>query len=653
MSSSQNGSPSSAPSDVTTTTTTTTHTTTRIRKLIPPEKLTVQKLKSLLTASNVELPPDARKKTFYVDLFREKIGEGYVEEVDVEESDEETTTQEIPTAAAPQADVEKSATHITPTRTRRRKDREGSDLDDERTQKRRRVSTNSSASSQPSNIRRTSVHVLPKNTILSTRRGALAGRPVTTRDLWAGRADIFSETGSLSETDRRFSGASTFVSTSLLEPTTAAAPGSARRSFSATVARPLTPLASSESLDNVPPAQPDLATPASHRSDASTPVDEEFVKRFQTPHTATDGTPDPFLISRDLAERSPIPDLSPSRTYDLERGPILQFLSQVFKILFWGLMFWGVYIIVSQQRARFDMDQALPFYGPSYCDSEKFCGTEAIPNFVAERCQPCPLHGYCCNGKLETCEEPYVRHRAQCVDPSETPSPALHLASFLQEILSNHAGLFECKEKTSRGLSTSHARQLLLKEFLHGYSISPEISPSDETLKQFELTYSKLLKLIEDPVNGISIVNDQMESNVAVKPLQCVVSEAAQKYRVVICGIAFLLLLFASVQLAYKKLQERKYLLEDKIILTLTRLRDVARCTVQELKDELVEDYGEKQIGEDWESINKFIEADPRVQSMEDDDGRLLWEWIGEPLITAASIMSPRDLTDELNAETS
>ena len=138
-----------------------------------------------------------------------------------------------------------------------------------------------------------------------------------------------------------------------------------------------------------------------------------------------------------------------------------------------GLM-WIILIIASYLVIFGSVyDPSVP-RGPPYCDTEvdgtllktnsssSTVTTQGLLGFTRTTdCQPCPTHGYCAQGRLLKCEDPFIIKNAICVKNEKVVNAAMKMISFMQQELSDLAGKKECGQLVNDRLNNTDLHAML------------------------------------------------------------------------------------------------------------------------------------------------------------------------------------------------
>jgi len=306
-----------------------------------------------------------------------------------------------------------------------------------------------------------------------------------------------------------------------------------------------------------------------------------------------------------------------------------------------GLM-WIILIIASYLVIFGSVyDPSVP-RGPPYCDTEvdgtllktnsssSTVTTQGLLGFTRTTdCQPCPTHGYCAQGRLLKCEDPFVIKNAICVKNEKVVNAAMKMISFMQQELSDLAGKKECGQLVNDRLNNTDLHAMLNIKM---YSEEDTQEVLDQAL--FDAAFKEAYQLMKESSQNLQLQvegNEQEFVAFSTNPnmnIVCRVRKTAATYQyhitalfVVIAGLIFANIvaqrkreyaknLNYTVNAVFKALQTKKSLLA-------VHLRD-------NLRQNLVERFD--LTDQMWDEVRTILLGDSRIIESSDKRG-IVWSF--------------------------
>lgn len=263
---------------------------------------------------------------------------------------------------------------------------------------------------------------------------------------------------------------------------------------------------------------------------------------------------------------------------------------------------------------RSAFNQGFP-HGERFCYSRDHDGS-----LLDEDCQPCPLNGYCFDGKLSYCEPPFIKAKdiAYCIENNPESQEAIILTSKISYQLKRLAG-----EKACGGIE---------KDYIEFKDVKKDFQLENESMK--ELILGKFLQMIESPEFEIRSEGQGQDlklfSTRSILPWTCKIKKALKENitSLIICAI-ILLVSFIFNQWSDKK-KKQKEQIERLTALVISKLKEKKTSPANDIFEEIkVEFEDEIELDKHWEFILDEMDQFERVIKKK-EGGELIWEWSEE-----------------------
>jgi len=254
-----------------------------------------------------------------------------------------------------------------------------------------------------------------------------------------------------------------------------------------------------------------------------------------------------------------------------------------------------------------------------------FCDSDAGAHFYNDAelkllehgfsCDPCPLHGYCIDGQLELCEEPYVKEGLYtCRLNTSEHARALETLHQVARTLNKQLGRYECGMTTQKPIMSLHDLD------------------ASETLLVY-LNHTKTSKRY-----GVHLNNTTIEPTRAILPKTCILKRRLFENQALLFVLLILFVcLFIINRYREGRLMDRVQL-EDIMGIILTVIREQARLEeddedrwiyVSQLKELLDEEYGQEcdVTTRLWPEIEQAARSHPRILKKVSFTDEELWKW--------------------------
>ncbi|OQS06484.1 hypothetical protein THRCLA_01481 [Thraustotheca clavata] len=378
----------------------------------------------------------------------------------------------------------------------------------------------------------------------------------------------------------------------------------------------------------------DIGTPAlNRRLIPDTPEPETPVRRTN----ATSSTPTP--LSPQLAQRIVPPSTGKKKRPQFlkveEKKPVQ---SYTYPQWFVFLVLLGLAITSSLVLMRVYLD-SLPM-----CDSDNT--TEEHSSLPSLQCLRCPEHGYCFDGTLHSCKEPYMLVERDCIEPVKVRQDAALMADLLERYLVRQASSTFCNNSIlSLLFYGTQKRQILIQNFdmrsyLHTQANWKSISPV-----VFDASFSKAVSQLSLMMTTRHFTREgHIALTIDDTNWMCwtilKVHDHIWIYSSVVFGTLGVLYLYKQIQ----KSKYRKRLFTKMLQAVHNELRrqdadedshpldgSVARLREDILKTCFPGSSNSKEADRMWKSLAQHVQKDSRIRErhiMYRGQQVLIWEWL-------------------------
>ncbi|OQR87594.1 hypothetical protein ACHHYP_08462 [Achlya hypogyna] len=284
----------------------------------------------------------------------------------------------------------------------------------------------------------------------------------------------------------------------------------------------------------------------------------------------------------------------------------------------------------------------------AYMDALPMC--DSGPSEAASlRCHPCPSHGLCFNGALQSCTEPYVLVDRRCVESRAVRQDAALMAELLEGFLMRHASSAFCNASWAELLliGSAEPQQIVVQNFdLRSY-LRTQANWKTASSVGFDASFDKAMTALQtSPRKGSRVIT--REGNVALTlddaNFACWATlrlhEHVWIYASVLVGALGALYLYKQVQTS----KFRRYMYTKMLQAVHAELRHlddrddghVLDGSVSGLRQDILErffphDTASREADRLWKSVAAHVQKDARVRErhvMYRGQQVLVWEWL-------------------------
>jgi hypothetical protein len=341
---------------------------------------------------------------------------------------------------------------------------------------------------------------------------------------------------------------------------------------------------------------------------------EQSNRRKSDQHLPRKGTPYPSKVKGGFISASLLENgQEPEEDEDLENK------SESFKLKNYLIMSIIVLIVALMGYAIYFSNVSFSKRGTNFCQSEN----DPTLTKVERNCIPCPKFGYCVLGTLTQCESPYILNKELflCSEDEEITTYATSFIKGFQKDLSIQMGKFLCGETLAKGFTFSQVK----KQLNHIYNLSEEKN---------EAVFNKLKSILNSSVDfKILIESSETEeffySSDPELSFTCRLTNKVSEYKYIIGSIFAIILLIGFINAVKSHNAHERHKFEEFVAEVKNRLKTQISCGVVNLRDSLVEEFGDQiDVESVWPNVTQEISKDSRVAIKSRTDGTSLWEWV-------------------------
>jgi hypothetical protein len=340
-------------------------------------------------------------------------------------------------------------------------------------------------------------------------------------------------------------------------------------------------------------------------------------RRKSDQHLPRKGTPYPSkvkggFVSASLLDNGQQPE-------DEEQDEDLENKSESFKLKNYLIMSIIVLIVALMGYAIYFSNVSFSKRGTNFCQSDN----DPTLTKVERNCIPCPKFGYCVLGTLTQCESPRILNKELflCSEDEEITTYATSFIKGFQKDLSIQTGKFICGESLAKGFTFSQVK----KQLNHTYNLGEE---------KIEIVFKKLISILKDAgefkiVIESSETEDFFYSSDPELSFTCRLTNKVSEYKYIIGSIFAIILLIGFINAVKSHNAHERHKFEEFVAEVKNRLKTHISCGVVNLRDSLVEEFGDQiDVESVWPNVTQEISKDSRVAIKSRTDGTALWEWV-------------------------